>query len=234
MSHIELPIAIIPARGGSKRIPRKNIRPFAGKPIIAHSIETALNSGLFSRVIVTTDDPEIADVAVKYGAEVPFLRDPSTSSDGAGLAEVMIEVLDFYRNQGQEPEYFCCLLATAPFIQIQDLQKAHQVFRDGGWETVVPVVRFSYPIWRSFEKKGDQIQMWWPENYPKHSQDLEPAFHDCGQFYWLKSSPFRAAGRFFTDKTGSIELPESRVQDIDTEEDWAIGEFKWQWLQCRA
>lgn len=228
------PIAIIPARGGSKRIPRKNIRPFAGIPIIAHSIISAQKTGLFDKVIVTTDDPEIAEIAKEFGADVPYLRSPETSSDQAGISEVMLECLDHLKGAGQEPESFCCLLATAPFILPEDIAKAHDVLQQGNWDTVVPVVRFSYPIWRSFERNGEQIKMWWPENYPKHSQDLPPAFHDCGQFYWLKTAPFRASKRFFTDHTGSIELPESRVQDIDTEEDWAIGEFKWKWLQDRA
>ena len=227
-------VAIIPARGGSKRIPRKNIRLFAGIPIIAHSIQIALKTGLFDRVIVSTDDPEIAEVALKYGAEVPFLRSPETANDSAGISEVMIEVIEKLNEQGVEFDTFCCLLATAPFIQSQDIFNARSIFEKGNWDTVVPVVRFSYPIWRSVEKIGDQIRMWWPENYPKHSQDLAPAFHDCGQFYWLRTQEFLSTKRFFTENTGTIELPESRVQDIDTEEDWAMGEFKWQWLQTNT
>jgi pseudaminic acid cytidylyltransferase len=225
------PIAIIPARGGSKRIPRKNIRLFAGMPIIAHSIINAQKTKLFDKIFVSTDDPEIAKIAIEFGAEVPFFRSQETSNDRSGIAEVIIEALGKLRDIGFEPDSFCCLLATAPFIQTQDIFEAYKVLEKGAWDSVVPVVRFSYPIWRSFERKGDHIKMWWPENYPKHSQELPPAFHDCGQFYWLRTEPFLRTQQFFTENTGSIELPESRVQDIDTEEDWAIGEFKWKWLE---
>lgn len=219
-------VAIIPARGGSKRIPRKNIRPFLGRPIIAYSIETAINSGLFDEVMVSTDDQEIATIAKEYGAHVPFFRSPETSNDHAGIAEVIREVLLRYEELGSKFDLFCCILPTAPLIIAEDLKGAKVALEKGAFDSVFPVVRFSYPIQRALRRENGRTVMIWPENYNKRSQDLEPAYHDCGQFYWMGTEAFLNAGKIFTDKSGSIELPEIRVQDIDTEEDWKICEMK--------
>jgi len=223
-------IAIIPARGGSKRIPGKNIRPFLGKAIIGYSIETALRSGFFSEVMVSTDSDEIADISRSFGAHVPFLRSPATSGDHAIIAEVLSEVLGEYSRRGEEFEFACCLLPTCPLLGAGDLGTAYEKLRAGGFDCVFPICRFSYPIWRSLKRDGDKVLMNWPENYSKRSQDLPVAFHDCGQFYWFRVDRFRASSRLFTENTGSIELPDSQVQDIDSEEDWRICELKYQFL----
>jgi len=220
-------LAIIPARGGSKRIPRKNIRPFLGKPIAAYSIQTALNCSLFAQVMVSTDDDQIAHIAKEYGASVPFLRSPETSNDYAGIAEVLIEVIEGYEVMGRRFETICCLLPTAPLITESDLRSAFEKLSAGGFDSVFPVTRFQYPIWRSLRMEEDRVLMNWPENYPKRSQDLPQAYHDCGQFYWLRVDRFLKVRRVFTENSGAIELPATRVQDIDTEDDWRICELKY-------
>ncbi len=220
-------LAIIPARGGSKRIPRKNIRSFCGKPILAYSIETALGSGLFDEIMVSTDDDEISRVASGYGAAVPFPRSPETSNDHAGLIEVVTEVIQAYKNSGMEFELACCILPTAPLISQSDLKSGLALLQGGGYDTVFPVVRFSYPIQRALQRSGDRATMIWPENYPARSQDLPPAYHDCGQFYWLHVSKALAKKRLFTDNSGTMVLPETRVQDVDSEEDWRLCELKY-------
>lgn len=223
-------IAIIPARGGSKRIPRKNIRFFLGKPIMAYSIETALNSDLFDEVMVSTDDDEIAHVAKQNGASVPFLRSAETANDFAGIAEVLLEVIAGYQAMGRRFDTVCCLFPTAPLILDSDLRAGLDKLNAGGFDSVFPVTRFQYPIWRSLRMEEDRVLMNWPENYPKRSQDLPPAFHDCGQFYWLHVDRFIEARRVFTENSGAIELPSTRVQDIDTEDDWRIAELKYKFL----
>ncbi|MDX1988734.1 MAG: pseudaminic acid cytidylyltransferase [Candidatus Obscuribacter sp.] len=225
-------IAIIPARGGSKRIPKKNIRPFNGKPIIAYSIEAALQASCFDAVVVSTDEAEIADVAVAYGASVPFLRSPENSNDHAGLAEVALEVLERYEKEIAPVEKFCLILATAPFISGERIKAGYKALSDSGMDAAVPVVRFSYPPQRGF-RVDDQgrASMLHPEHYASRSQDLEPVFHDCGQFYWIKKETLLNEKRFFAANTAAIELPESEVQDIDTEEDWKIAELKFELLR---
>jgi N-acylneuraminate cytidylyltransferase len=220
-------VAIITARGGSKRIPRKNIKDFLGKPIIAYSIETALNSGLFDYVMVSTDDDEIAEVAKKYGAKVPFTRSKQTSDDFAGTADVVLEVLHDLRKIGKEFEYACCLYPTAPFISEQSLNESFDLLIEKKFDSVFPICQFSYPIQRALKKSDCVINMIWPENLNKRSQDLTPSFHDAGQFYWTKVNSFLENNKLFTDNSGAIVLNELQVQDIDNETDWLIAELKY-------
>ncbi|MGR3811424.1 pseudaminic acid cytidylyltransferase [Jiulongibacter sp. NS-SX5] len=221
-------IAIIPARGGSKRIPRKNIKNFLGKPIISYSIETVLDSGLFEQVIVSTDSEEIAEISRKYGAEVPFLRSESNSDDYATTADVLLEVLE---NLKDEFEYFCCIYPTAPLLQVKTLKEAFQKMVDFNFDTVFPVVPFSYPIWRSIiTQQNGRIKMNWPENLNKRSQDLPSAFHDAGQFYWGRTDRFLEQKKLWTDHTGAVILNEMEVQDIDSTSDWVIAELKFKLL----
>lgn len=227
-------LAIIPARGGSKRIPGKNVRSFLGKPIMAYSIETALKSHLFAEVMVSTDDREIARIAEERGASVPFLRSAETANDDAGIAEVLIEVIESYAAMGRGFETVCCLFPTAPLIAELDLRAGFAKLNAGSFDSVFAVTRFTYPIGRSLRMEGDRVLMNWPENYPKRSQDLPLAFHDCGQFYWLRVEPFLKACRVFTENSGAIELPSIRVQDIDTEDDWRICELKYKLLHPDA
>lgn len=224
-------LAIIPARGGSKRIPGKNIKHFVGKPIIAYSIENALNSGLFSEVMVSTDDPLIAELAKKYDAKIPFLRSEISSNDYAPLADVILEVLSNYKAIGKKFDFVCCLLPTAPFITSKRIIDAYEKLINANIDSVFPVVRFSYPIQRALKFEQDKISMIWPENMMARSQDLMPAYHDSGQFYWLKVSSFIESGKIFSDNSSAIILSELEVQDIDTEEDWKIAEIKYQLLK---
>jgi pseudaminic acid cytidylyltransferase len=226
-------LAIIPARGGSKRIPRKNIRSFLGRPIISYSIETALRSGLFSEVMVSTEDEEIATVARQWGAHIPFLRNPATADDHAIIADVLGEVIERYAASGRHFATACCLLPTAPLIEVNDLLVAREKLTGSSFDCVFPVCRFSYPIWRSLKQEGNRVLMNWPEYYASRSQDLPPAYHDCGQFYWFLVDRFLKSRRLFTENAGAIELPAGRVQDIDSEEDWALCELKFQRLRQR-
>lgn len=219
-------VAIIPARGGSKRIPRKNIRPFLGKPIIAYSIETALQSRLFDEVMVSTEDDEIAGLALQYGAKVPFRRSDKTSDDYATTIDVLLEVLTAYQSQGQVFEFGCCIYPTAPFITIDLLGRAWQMMTGHAYDTVFPVLRFSHPIQRALKLEGIRTSMFWPEHYASRSQDLEPAYHDAGQFYWFNVQILKEKRRLYTDNTGGIVLSELEAHDIDTLEDWASAEFK--------
>lgn len=223
-------ICIIPARGGSKRLPRKNIRPFLGKPILAYPIQTALRSGQFDEVMVSTDDDEIAEIARRFGAKVPFLRSPDTSGDHAIIAEVLAETLRRYSGTGASFDLACCLLPTSPLVRQVDLLSARAKLVAEGLDCVFPACRFSYPIWRSLKLEDDRLRMNWPENYAKRSQDLPEAFHDSGQFYWFRVDRFVATGKLFTDNTGGIVLPESQVQDIDSEDDWRMCEMKYRLL----
>lgn len=220
-------VAIITARGGSKRIPRKNIKLFNGKPIIAYSIEAALHSGLFNEVMVSTDDNEIVQLAKEYGASVPFLRSAQTSDDYATTADVLKEVLQNFQQQGKKFEYACCIYPTAPFVTSQKLIEAFKKLEGINADCVLPVTRFSFPIWRSFKMENGKVSYNWPEFAPKRSQDLPPSFHDCGQFYFFKTSIFLETGKLITENTIGIEMPESEVQDIDNEEDWKIAEIKY-------
>ncbi len=223
-------IAIIPARGGSKRIPRKNIKIFLGKPIIAYSIESAIKSDVFDEVMVSTDDSEIAEISEKYGAEVPFLRSKETSNDMAMTADVLVEVINEYKKQGKFFDYTCCIYATAPFIKSIRLKEAMNMLIDSKANSVLPVVKFSYPPQRGLIKRNKFISMEKPENYNVRSQDLEPIFHDCGQFYCLKTEYLLNERKLFGKNTLPYILPENEVQDIDTIEDWEIAEMKYRML----
>ncbi len=223
-------IAIIPARGGSKRIPQKNIKNFLGKPIIAYSIEAALKSRLFDEVMVSTDDEKIAEVSKKWGAKVPFLRSKENANDYAGIADVLIEVLNEYKNRNIEFENVCCILATAPFIQADDLMDSYSKLLKSIYDSVFPVVRYSFPIQRAMQFEGDKIKMIWPENLITRSQDLTPSFHDAGLFYWIKTNVVLQYKRLWTNNTTAIEIKEEKAQDIDTIEDWKIAELKYKLL----
>ncbi|OQA95961.1 MAG: CMP-N,N'-diacetyllegionaminic acid synthase [Bacteroidetes bacterium ADurb.Bin217] len=220
-------IAIIPARGGSKRIPRKNIKPFHGKPIIAYSIEAALQSGLFTEVMVSTDDEEIAAIAKEHGATVPFYRSSETANDFAHLGQVVEEVLTEYAKRRIEFDYFCCLLPTAPFITHTRISQAFDVLTQQHFFSVYPVVQYSYPIQRALYVRHNKVSMCNPEHILTRSQDLEYTYHDSGQFYWCNTKEFLRTKVFLNDNTGAIILSPMEVQDIDSEEDWAIAEFKY-------
>ena len=220
-------IAIITARGGSKRIPRKNIKDFLGKPIIAYSIQTALASGLFDEVMVSTDDDEIAVVAKEYGATIPFFRSQQTSDDYSGTADVLLEVLQQLNGIGKTYNYACCIYPTAPLINTSTLQKGYSLLTEGKYDTVFPVCAFSSPVLRSLimDETG-KVTMQWPENINKRSQDLPGCYHDAGQFYWINVPAFLAKQKLYTDNSGAIILNELQVQDIDNETDWKMAELK--------
>jgi N-acylneuraminate cytidylyltransferase len=220
-------LAIIPARGGSKRIHRKNIRPFLGKPIMAYAIELALNSGLFDEVMVSTDDEEIADVAAQYGAKVPFLRSAETSNDHATTAAVIAEVVSDYARLGRDFEHLCCLYPATPLLTAQQLSAGFDLLNQGHFHTVFAAVPYDRPIWRAFQSNPDQsMSLIWPENALKRTQDLTPAYHDAGQFYWLNAAAFNASQTIFGSRTSAVVLAPEAVQDIDTEADWVLAEFK--------
>ena len=220
-------LAIIPARGGSKRIPRKNIKPFLGKPMIAYSIEAALATGLFDEVMVSTDDEEIAEIARQYGAKIPFMRTPATANDYATLADVMKEVLTEYKNRGEEFDNSCLILATCPMLQSQDITHAYKRLTSSDFTMVYPVVLFSYPIWRCLDlAKDGSMCRHWPEFENSRSQDLPKQYHDTGTFYWYKNAEWLAGNL----KIGGIEVDETTIQDIDTETDWKLAEMKYKLL----
>ena len=221
-------LAVITARGGSKRIPGKNIKEFCGKPILAYSIQAALESGVFDEVMVSTDSEEIADIATKYGASVPFYRSESTSNDYATTADVLVEVIAEYAKRGQEFEYFACLYPTAPFVTSDKLKKAFDALCSKNGDCLIPVVKFSYPPQRGFIIEEGVMRYKSPENFRKRSQDLEGLYHDCGQFYFYKTDTFLNKKGEFLDGIIPFEMDESEVQDIDTLEDWKLAEIKYQ------
>ncbi len=219
-------VAVIPARGGSKRIPRKNIKMFYGKPMIAWSIEAAINSGMFDRVIVSTDDEEIASVARSYGAETPFMRPADLSDDHTPTIPVIAHAIQTLTDQGDQPQEVCCIYATAPFISIDDLKGAHKLLAASGSRYSFTVTEFPAPIFRSFQLHDDaSVEMFWPENFNKRSQDLPRAFHDAGQFYWGVSEAWLNGDVIFSSASRAYEIPRWRVQDIDTVDDWARAEL---------
>ena len=224
-------IAIIPARGGSKRIPRKNIKHFLGMPIIAYSITAALKSGVFDEVMVSTDDVEISDISKEYGASVPFFRSNDLSSDIAATAPVLIEALGEYEKRGKIFEYVCCLYPCAPFITPKRLVDGMGLLIGSNADSVMPVVKFSYPPQRCLVIRDGVAAMLHPENYNMRSQDLEPLYHDAGQFYFLKSSSLKNEKKLFCKNTLPLILPDIEVQDIDSEEDWTAAEIKFQILK---
>lgn len=224
-------IAIIPARGGSKRIPRKNIKEFCGKPILAYSIEAALNSNLFDEVMVSTDNNEIAKIAKQYGASVPFLRSAETANDFAILKDVLNEVLAKYKELEKSFDEVCCILPTAPLVETVDIIKSHEILEREKCVSVVPVVKYSYTIFRSLKIENGRLAMNWPENFPKRSQDLPDAYHDAGLFYWYSKKYFEEKIAGFGEDACPYILDEEKVQDIDTLDDWKIAETKYNLLR---
>ncbi len=220
-------IAIITARGGSKRIPRKNIKDFCGKPIIAYSIEAALKSELFDEVMVSTDDEEIAEISKKYGAKVPFMRSKENSNDFATTEDVLIEVLEKYKKRGKSFTYVCCIYPTAPFVTPQKLIAAKELlFNSPSADSIMPVTTFSFPPQRGLIIKNNSLTYMYPENATKRSQDLEQIYHDCGQFYYCKTSSLLKYHDVIGINTLPLIVPESEVQDIDNVSDWNIAEMK--------
>lgn len=225
-------IAIITARGGSKRIPRKNIKNFNGKPIIAYSIEAAINSGLFNEVMVSTDDDEIAEIAKFYGAKVPFMRSKETANDFASTADVLYEVMNEYGKLGYSFETMCCIYPTAPFVTPEKLRKGYSLL-EKGIDEVLPVVAFSFPPQRCIVIEDDIAKMKWPEHKLTRSQDLEKWYHDCGQFYFLNTSSFMQQKSIMMEKTVPMIVSELEVQDIDNVEDWKLAEIKYKQMICK-
>jgi pseudaminic acid cytidylyltransferase len=224
-------LCIITARGGSKRIPRKNIKEFCGKPIIAYSIEAALESNLFDEVMVSTDDDEIAEISRKYGAKVPFMRSPKNSDDFSTTADVLLEVLEQYKEVGIEPESFCCIYPTAPFVTAEKLIKSFEKLNYDHVDSVLPMVKFSFPPQRGLINLDGKIKFQYPEHMSTRSQDLESIYHDAGQFYWVKTSIFSKEKKLILKSTIGFELAETEVQDIDTLDDWKIAEIKFNQLK---
>ena len=219
-------IAIIPARGGSQRIPRKNIKLFHGKPIIAYSIEAALASGLFDEVMVSTDDEEIASIAQKYGAKVPFMRSKENANHFATTYQVIQEVIHMYASQGRHFDYTACIYATAPFVTPEKLQEANRLLESKKLEAVYTVLPFSYPVQRGLHETAEGLKMKWPQNKTVRSQDLEKMYHDAGQFYIYHTQTYLSKKGVFNMYSSGIVLNELEAQDIDTEMDWKLAELK--------
>lgn len=220
-------LAIITARGGSKRIPGKNIKDFCGRPIIEYSIEAAKDAGIFDEIMVSTDNQKIADIALKAGAKVPFKRSELTSNDYATTAEVILEVLDYYERLGKNFTSIACLYPTAPFVTGEKLKVGLKLLEEKKASMIIPVVRFSFPPQRGMVLNNNQLQYKWPENRNIRSQDLEAIYHDCGQFYFYDTETFIKVKGQFTDGIIPMIIPETQVQDIDTIDDWKIAELKY-------
>ena len=215
-------IAIITARGGSKRIPRKNIKNFMGKPMLAYAIEAAIKSGIFEEVMVSTDDKEIAEVALKYGAKVPFFRSKKTSGDYATTIEVLIEVISEYKKLGKTFDEICCIYPCVPFLTGNILKSAYEKFKQNNVDRLTPVVKYSFPIQRAFRiDKDGTLKFTEPDNIFTRSQDLEPRYHDVGMFYFYKN------GKLNSRQIIPFEMDERNIQDIDNETDWKLAELKY-------
>lgn len=223
-------IAIITARGGSKRIPRKNIKDFLGKPIIAYSIETALKANLFEEVMVSTDDEEIAEIAKQYGAKIPFMRSAKNSDDHSTTADVIVEVLNEYKKLNKIFDYGCCIYPTAPLIQASKLQEAYALLQSQNADSVIPIVAFSFPIQRSLQIQNNKLSMVEPQFLNTRSQDLPKRYHDSGSFYWFNIQKFLQKKKLITPNSCGLELSELEVQDIDNLSDWKLAELKYQVL----
>ncbi|CAG21087.1 pseudaminic acid cytidylyltransferase [Photobacterium profundum] len=227
-------IAIIPARGGSKRIPKKNIKHFYGKPMIAYSIEAALKSGCFDQVIVSTDDQEIADIAQQYGADVPFIRPADIADDYATTMDVIKHALHWYQNQGEVIDHACCIYATAPFVQSKALACGLEALKKGTYDYAFSATSFPFPIQRALKLTPEgTVEMFMPEHMNTRSQDLEEAYHDAGQFYWGTADAFLTGLPIFSNRSFAVLLPRNEVQDIDTPEDWKNAEVLFSALQSK-
>jgi len=219
-------VAIIPARGGSKRIPGKNIKDFMGKPIIHYPIKAAVESGLFAKVIVSTDSEEIANVAIKAGAEVPFERPKSIADDDTPTADVVLHAINWLNAHGEKVKYCCCIYATAPFVTSTSIRKGFSLLSENGYSEVITVTTFNSCIFRALQKGHDgSLEMLWPENELKKTQDFPEVYHDAGQFYWLDSEKFLESKKMWSAEAFPLVLPRYLIQDIDTLEDWETSEL---------
>jgi pseudaminic acid cytidylyltransferase len=224
-------LCIIPARGGSKRIPKKNIRSFHGKPMIAYAIESAQKSQLFDRIIVSTDDAEIAKIATDYGAEVPFLRSSKNADDYSTTSDVLMEVINNWSDNNELPDWMCCLYPTTPLLFPSDLSNAFELYQSTDSDVVLSAVAFDFPIQRAFElQENNHVRLREPEAISKRSQDLEPTYHDAGAFYFFNTKRFLQSNSLWSGKVTAIPLPAERVQDIDNPSDWDLAEYKYQLL----
>ncbi|EOW9309961.1 pseudaminic acid cytidylyltransferase [Vibrio cholerae] len=228
-------VAIIPARGGSKRIPRKNVKDFYGKPMIAWSIEAAKASGCFDKIIVSTDDPEIADIARQFGAEIPFMRPAALSDDYTGTIPVIRHAVEWLNQNDAPVDYACCIYATAPFILPEDLKQGLQLIKNSGSSYAFSVTSYAFPIQRAVRiTKNGRVAMFNPEHFQTRSQDLEEAWHDAGQFYWGTADAWCEERAIFGEDSLPVRLPRHRVQDIDTAEDWNRAEWLFRALQAEG
>ena len=226
-------LAIIPARGGSKRIPRKNIKDFLGKPIISYSIDAALNSGLFDEVMVSTDDEEIKRVAKRFGASVPFVRSAENSNDYATTIDVLLEVYNTYLNMGKQFDKICCIYPCAPFVTSQQLESAFELLKTCEAATVFPIIKYGHPIQRALLKNDGFVSMADEKNLTVRTQDLEPRYHDAGQFYWLTTASLIEDKKLITARTAGIEIDELQAHDIDSELDWKLAELKYNLVRLK-
>ena len=226
-------IAIITARGGSKRLPRKNIRDFLGKPIIAYPIEAARNCGIFDEVMVSTDSEEIAAIAMKHGASVPFMRSDKASDDYTSSADVLLEVIDNYEKLGKSFEWICCIYPTAPLITANKLNEAFKLVQKQNADALIPIVEFSFPPLRGLIIEDELLKIKWTKYYYNRSQDLEPIYHDTGQFYFVRTETFIEEKVLLCKNTVPMVLSELEVQDIDNESDWKMAELKYQFITKR-
>lgn len=228
-------ICVIPARGGSKRIPRKNIKEFCGKPMIARSITAAIDSGCFDEVVVSTDDPEIAEVSMHYGATAPFTRPENLSDDHTGTIPVIQHAIDWFANQAQSPDLVCCVYATAPFVIADDIRAGLAILEENQCEYAFSVTSYAFPIQRAVRvMQAGGVEMFQPEHFNTRSQDLEEAYHDAGQFYWGRKSSWMTGKPIFSTSSMPVLLPRHRVQDIDTPEDWIRAEWLYRALQRKS
>ena len=224
-------LCVIPARGGSKRIPKKNIKYFLGKSIIVYSIEAAIQSKLFTEIMVSTDCQETAEIALRYGAKVPFLRSKKNSNDFATTYDVIKEVIDEYKKDGVNFENICCIYACAPFVTANNLKHAYQELSNKQVDTIFPIIEYSFPIQRAVKIYNEKIELFNIDHLNTRSQDLEKSYHDAGQFYWMKSENILNKGRIITDNCSGIIITELEGQDIDNEIDWELAELKFKLLK---
>ena len=225
-------VAVIPARGGSKRIPHKNIKLFCGKPMMAYSIEAAKNAGIFSRIIVSTDSKEVASIAKDFGAEIPFMRPVELADDFAGTDAVILHALKRLMEDGEKIDYICCIYATAPFVKAEYILKGYNILCDNKATSCFSVTTYPFPIFRSLKINSQGwLEMFWPEHRETRSQDLPEAYHDAGQFYWADVKKYLKEKQFYSKDAVPVILPRYLVQDIDTPEDWETAEKMFSVLQ---
>ena len=225
-------IAVIPARGGSKRIPHKNIKEFCGKPMIAYSIEAAKNAGIFDRIIVSTDSEKIAFTAKEFGADVPFMRPCELADDHTGTDAVILHALKWLMEDREKIDYICCIYATAPFVRAEYIIKGYNILRDKNAASCFSVTTYPFPIFRSLKiNDNGRLEMFWPEYRETRSQDLTEAYHDAGQFYWADVKSYLKEKQFYSKDAVPVVLPRYLVQDIDTPEDWETAEKMYSVLQ---